>query len=177
MTKLRDGKASIKITMGGFNSSIILKEKEELQVLLPNVALREARSVRTTSGGYAGPSFRVTKGVYFRTGAFGAQSQSHDELKELDQGRLTLTNKRFIFTGAVRSSEISLSKIVSMEPYTDGIAIETSGHSKTQYSVWKDLNNVTLTVDVDGRKYQEPFTGLTLKYIIEGTIKRESDKK
>ena len=61
MTKLRDGKASIKITMGGFNSSIILKEKEELQVLLPNVALREARSVRTTSGGYAEPSFRVLK--------------------------------------------------------------------------------------------------------------------
>jgi hypothetical protein len=177
MTKLRDGKASLNITMGGFNSSVILKAKEELLVLLPDVALREARSVRTTSGGYAGPSFKVAKGIYFRTGAFGAQSQSHDELKELDHGRLTLTNKRFIFTGAVRSSEISLPKIVAMEPYTDGIAIEISGHSKTQYFVWKDLNHVNLTIDVDGRKYQEPFTGLTLKYIIEGTINRESIKK
>lgn len=177
MTKLRDGKASIKITMGGFSPSIILKQKEEVQVLLPDVALREARSVRTTSGGYAGPSFKVAKGVYFRTGAFGAQSQSHDELKELDQGRLTLTNKRFIFTGSVRSSEISLSKIIAMEPYTDGIAIEISGRSKTQYFVWKDFNNVNLTIDVDGREYQEPFTGLTLKYIIEGTVNREANKR
>jgi hypothetical protein len=177
MTNLKEGKVSVKLSIQGGSSSIILKEKEELQLMLPNVVLREARSVRTSSGGYAGPSFRVAKGVYFRTGAFSAQSESHDVLKELDRGRLTLTNKRLIFTGAMRSSEITLSKIVAIEPYSDGIVVRASGHSKIQYFIWKELKEITITLTINERSYHEPFTGLMLKYMIEGNINRESIKE
>jgi hypothetical protein len=79
------------------NSPVLLKRKEELQVVLPNMALWEPRSVRQSTGGYGGPSFRVTRGVYGRMGAFKAQSESHEELKAIDQGAFTLTNKRLIF--------------------------------------------------------------------------------
>jgi hypothetical protein len=176
MTDLREGKVSVKFRIEGGSSSVILKDKEELLIMLPNIALREARSVRDTSGGYAGPSFRIAKGVSFRVGAFGAQSESHDELKQVDRGTLTLTNKRLIFTGEKRSSEINLSKIISIEPYSDGIALKTSGRSKVQYFVGIDLNQISTTVTINERSYSEPFTGLMLKYIIEGIIKREGTK-
>lgn len=89
----------------------------------PNISLWESRAVRKTSGGYGGPSFRVAKGVYFRVGGFQAKSESHDELKNIDLGELTLTNKRLVFSGAKRSVNIDIRKIISIEPYSDGIAL------------------------------------------------------
>lgn len=173
MTDLKEGKVSIKFRIEGGSSSVILKEKEELQMVLPNVALWEPRKVTTTVGGYGGPSFRIAKGVYWRVGAFGAQSQSHEELKELDRGKLTLTNKRLIFAGTKRSNEINLAKIISIEPYSDGIAVRATGKSKIQYFVGVDPKRISTTVTINERSYPEPFTGLMLKYMIEGLVKRQ----
>jgi hypothetical protein len=173
MTSLKEGKTSIKFIMESGSSQVILKENEELQMVLPKIRLWESRTVTTSTGGYGGPSFRVAKGVYFRVGAFGAQSQSHEELKEVDQGLLTLTNKRLLFTGAKRTSEYNLAKIISIEPYKDGIAVRTSGRSKVQYFIGIDPRPISTEVTINGRKYSEPFSGLMLKYMIEGLIKRQ----
>jgi len=172
-TALKEG--SIPIKMLGGSSPIILKQKEELQVVLPNVALWEPRKVTRTVGGYGGPSFRIAKGVYWRVGAFGAESRSHEELKELDRGALTLTNKRLVFSGAIRTVDINLPKILSIEPYSDGVAVRSSGRQKTQYFVGIDPKRVSATVSVNDRKYEEPFTGLMLQYLIEGLIKRNEE--
>jgi hypothetical protein len=172
MTDLKEGKVSIKFRIEGGSSSVILKEKEELQILLPGVALWEPRKVTTTVGGYGGPSFRIAKGVYWRVGAFGAESQSREELKELDRGKLSFTNKRLIFAGTKRISEINLAKIISIEPYSDGIAVRASGKSKIQYFVGINSKQISTTITINERSYQEPFTGLMLKYMIEGLIRR-----
>jgi hypothetical protein len=171
LTALKDGKVSIKMMYA--DSPVLLKRKEELQVVLPNMALWEPRSVRQSVGGYGGPSFRIAKGVSWRLGAFGARSESHEELKAIDQGRFTLTNKRLIFSGAKRTVDISLNKIISIEPYSDGIAVRTSGRQKTQYFVGIDPKRATATVTIDDRVYQEPFTGLMLQYLIEGLAKQQ----
>jgi len=173
LTALKEG--SIPIKMLGGSSPIILKQKEELQVVLPNMALWEARSVRQSVGGYGGPSFRIAKGISWRLGAFGAQSESHEELKAIDQGRFTLTNKRLVFSGAKRTVDINLNKILSIEPYSDGVAVRSSGRQKTQYFVGIDPKRVSVTVSVNDRKYEEPFTGLMLQYLIEGLIKRNEE--
>jgi hypothetical protein len=170
LTALKEGKVSIKMICD--SSPLLLKQKEELQVVLPNMALWEPRSVRQSVGGYGGPSFRIAKGVYWRLGAFGSQSESREELKAIDQGRFTLTNKRLIFSGAKRTIDINLNKIISIEPYSDGIAVRTSGRQKTQYFVSVDPERVRTTVTIDGREYKEPFTGLMLKYLIEGLVKQ-----
>jgi hypothetical protein len=171
MIGFKEGKVSIKFQIEGRGSSVILKSKEELQLLIPSISLWEARSIRT--GGYRGHSFRVVKGWTYHTGNF--SSQSHDELKELDRGRLTLTNKRLVFTGARRSVEINLAKINSIEPYTDGISVITSGRAKAQYFAGINLKQLTTTITVNGKDYDEPFTGLMLKYMIEGLIKRGAE--
>ena len=175
VTSLREGKVSIKLQIEGGSSSVILRENEELRMVLPNMALLEARRITTTTGGYGGPSVRVAKGVYLRGGAFGSESQSHDKLKEIDKGRLTLTNKRLIFTGAKRTSEIGLAKIISIETYSDGIAVEASGRSKTQCFVGLGPNRIPTNFTINERSYSEPFTGLTLKYMIEGLVKQQEE--
>jgi len=171
MAALKDGEISINLIYD--SSSVLLKRKEELQVVLPNMALWEPRSVRQSVGGYGGPSFRIAKGVSWRLGAFRAQSESHEELRTIDQGRFTLTNKRLVFSGAKRTVDINLNKIVSIEPYSDGIAVRTSGRQKTQYFVGIDPKQVTATITVNDRAYEEPFDGLMLKYLIEGLVKQQ----
>ena len=171
MTALKEGEVSINMIYD--SSSVLLKRKEELQVVLPNMALWEPRSVRQSVGGYGGPSFRIAKGIYWRLGAFKARSESHEELRTIDQGRFTLTNKRLIFSGAKRTVDINLNKVVSIEPYSDGIAVRTSGRQKTQYFVRIDPEQITATITVNDRVYQEPFDGLMLKYLIEGLVKQQ----
>ena len=167
MIQLKEG--NIPIRMGG-EAPIILKKKEDLIFALPNTSLWEPRAVRRTTGGYGGPSFRVAKGVYFRVGGFRAQSESHKELRTIDQGALTLTNKRLVFSGAKRTINIDLRKIISVEPYSDGIALRREGKQKTQY--FTDIDQAELTITVGNRVYREQFSGLILMYLIEGLTKQ-----
>jgi hypothetical protein len=169
MGKLKEGTIPIQI-MGG-EAPIIIKKDEELQLTLPSIVLREPRAVRQSSGGYGGPSFRVAKGLYFRVGAFGSTSESHEEMRDIDQGTFSLTNKRVVFSGSKRTIEIPLKKIISMEPYSDGIAIRRSGKEKTQYFI--GVNCAGLTITVDDRIYKESLSGLILMHLIEGFAKRE----
>jgi hypothetical protein len=171
MTSLKEGEVAIKMICG--SSPVLLKRKEELHVVLPNMSLWEPRSVRQSTGGYGGPSFRIAKGVSWRLGAFKAQSESHEELRAIDQGIFTLTNKRLVFSGSKRTADINLAKIVSIEPYSDGIAVRTSGRQKTQYFVGIDPRQVSTTVIINDRAYEEPFTGLMLQYLIEGLVKQQ----
>jgi hypothetical protein len=163
MTQLKEG--NIPIRFGG-QSPIILKKKEELIFALPNISLLEPRAVRT--GGYGGPSVRLAKGLYFRVGGF--KAESHEEVRNIDQGTLTLTNKRLVFSGTKRTININLDKVISVEPYSDGIALRRSGKEKTQY--FTNINQSKLTITVSSRVYEESFSGLILMYLIEGLTRQ-----
>ena len=65
----------------------------------------------TRLGAYGGPSFRVAKGVNFRVGGFQARGESHEELRVIDNGDITLTNKRFVFSGSKRSVNFNINKM------------------------------------------------------------------
>jgi hypothetical protein len=148
-------------------SPVILKKNEELILSMPNISLLEPRAVQT--GVYGGPSFRVAKGVYFRVGGF--KAQSHDEIKKIDQGMITLTNTRIVFSGSKRTVNIPLGKIISIEPFSDAIALRREGKEKTQY--FTGINQSTITLSVRDRKYQEPFSGLMFMYMLDGLAKQK----
>ena len=162
MTRVKNGN----VPRLSSESPILLKKNEELILSMSNISLSEPRAVRT--GGYGGPSIRVAKGVYFRVGGF--KAQSHDEIKNVDQGIITLTTTRIVFSGSKRTVNIPLGKVISIEPYSDAIALRREGKEKTQYFV--GINNTILTLSISGRKYAEPFSGLMFKYIIEGLTKQ-----
>lgn len=75
-------------------------------------------------GGYAGPSFRVARGVSFRVGAFKSAPVSTTDYEEDDQGTLYITTQRIAFTGQSSTRVIKLKDVVSTEPFSDGIQFD-----------------------------------------------------
>lgn len=78
-------------------------------------------------GGYSGVSIRVAKGVYYRTGAFKGNPVKIEEMKYIDTGLFALTNKHVYFASSNKNFRIQLGKIITMDPYEDGIGFQKDG--------------------------------------------------
>jgi hypothetical protein len=154
-------------------SPVMLQSNEEPRVVLPDIELWEPRSVRRTAGRYAGPSIRIFPGFTWRMGAFAAKGESHEELRKIDTGTLTVTNERVVFTGAMRSTETTIRQIIAVEPLADGIAMKAKRRSKVQYLLGLQPRSFVALNTAEGREYDETFNGLWLASIIEGVIKRQ----
>ena len=165
LTGLQNG--SINITTKDL-SPVILKKNEHLSMVMNNISLQEPRSVRQTRAAYGGPTIRVAKGVSFRMGGAAARSESHEEIKVIDQGSLILTNKRMVFIGSKRTTNIDLKKIMAITAYSDGIESQRENKQKAEYFTGTNKNNLTFTVN--GRQRNMPINGVILKAAIEGTI-------
>ena len=165
LTGLQNG--SLNITTKD-TSPVILKKNEHLSMVMNNISLQEPRSVRQTRAAYGGPTIRVAKGVSFRMGGASARSESHEEIKVIDQGSLILTNKRMVFIGSKRTTNIDLKKIMAITAYSDGIESQRENKQKAEYFTGTNKNNMTFTVN--GRQRNMPINGVILKAAIEGTI-------
>jgi len=130
---------------------IILKKNEVCYAKVQDAQFWEDRAVRKTRGGYGGFNFRVAKGASFHVGKFGATGESHMERRHIDTGNVFVTNKRFVFIGSSKSIDFPLNKVLSVEPFSNGVGIARSNKQKTEYFVG--------------------FYGLIIKAIIEGALK------
>jgi len=75
---------------------------------------------------YGGPTARIKimKGVYYRAGSIGVQRVTSEELQTIDSGQVFITNRRLIFLGRKKNTNIQLNKILSLNPYSDAVGIE-----------------------------------------------------
>jgi hypothetical protein len=106
--------------------SIYLQQNEQCY-FVSGADWLEHRTV-TKRYNYSGPTarIRIMKGVYYRFGSVGIQRSTSEELQLIDSGRIFVTNKRIIFLGNKKSTNIPLNKILSINPYSDGVGIEKS---------------------------------------------------
>jgi len=111
-------------------SSIFLKEGE-FAFLEENTDLRETRAVRIFSGGSRGVGFKVAKGTSIRIGGFSGISESNQEWRTLDTGKLVITNQRLIFNGSKENRSFPIKKILSIETFTNSIKISIDGRAKS----------------------------------------------
>ena len=74
-------------------------------------------------GGSQGVSVRVTKGVYYRVGAFKGHAVEHTESVHIDTGWVFVTNKNIYFAGPKKSLRLPYAKIVSFQSFSDGIGV------------------------------------------------------
>lgn len=112
---------------------IVIQKSELCHIKIANVNWYELRSVRqrVSYSGYS-TSFKIAKGFYLRSGSYRPQSYSVDTMKLIDTGTLYLTNKRIIFTGTKKNSNIRIDKILDFTPYSDGLEIgKDTGKSPT----------------------------------------------
>lgn len=89
----------------------------------------EPRAIREYVRGFSG--FRIMKGVY--VGGSRGRSESHEELRILDYGTLTITNKRLIFMGKFNGHDIKIDNISFMNVHTDGVQVGKTGRQRTLY--------------------------------------------
>lgn len=165
LSGLQNGTIPIKYTGP---SPVILKKDETISFIMENINLQEPRAVRQTHAAYGGPTIRVAKGVSFKLGGASARSESHDEIRPIDQGKLILTTKRLIFIGAKRTLNIDLRKIMAVEAYKDGIESQRENKQKPEYFTGTDKHTITFTIN--GRSGSTPVYGNVLKAAIQGTI-------
>ena len=96
---------------------------ESVVFVLPGVRLLEPRAVRRSRSYYGGPTIRLAKGLSLRLGTGTSQSESSDELRDIDQGTLVLTTKRLTFMGSLRTTNVKLDDVIGIQIYTDGIQV------------------------------------------------------
>lgn len=150
------------------NTNVVLGPNEQFIFGISDVIFSEPRAVRETSGSYGGPSIRVAKGMTWRLGRFKSKSESHEELRNIDTGTLTITSKRLVFSGAVKNISIELKKIVSIDPYEDGISLSKEGKERPAY--FTNVDKQKITAAIQGRSYEIPMDGLILKVLIQKEI-------
>jgi hypothetical protein len=141
---------------GGFDGD------EEVLAVFPDVNLMEQRAVRYSRGAYGGPTIRLAKGLSFRLGGAAGRSESVDELRAIDFGTLVLTSKRLAFLGSMRTNSVDLCDLISLQPYSDGIAVHCERKQKAETYV---LTRPLTIADGGGRGL--PVFGTTMKTAIE----------
>ena len=92
-----------------------------------NATWMEMRT-RTERINYGGPvaSIRIMRGLSYRVGSVKVQRITRNELTQIDEGRVYVTNKRVIFDGSLKNTAFRLSSVLSFSPYSDGVALEKS---------------------------------------------------
>ena len=105
------------------NLPINLQKNEQVVWVFPNSQYWEDKTRRQYVGGYQGASLRVMKGLYYRVGAFKGHPVERTERVQIDSGLVVATNKHIYFAGPRKSVRLAYTKIVSFEPFSDGIGI------------------------------------------------------
>ena len=125
---------------------------ERVLCVLPGVDLLELRAVRRSirrgrsiSGG---PTIRLARGLSIRLGASGStgvsESESFDELRQIDHGTLILTTKRLAFLGALRTNSTDLQDLIGINDAGNGIQVHRERKQKAETYV------LTYPLIVDG---------------------------
>ncbi len=130
------------------NLPINLQKGEQIVWAFSGSEYLEDKIRRQFVGGSQGVSVRVMKGVYYRVGSFKGQAVEHTERVHIDTGLVVVTNKNIYFAGSRKSLRLPYSKIVSFEPFSDGIGVmRDTATAKSQIFVtgdgWFTYNLVT----------------------------------
>lgn len=122
---LRDvmnGEFPERVTVSG-NLPINFQKGEKIIWVFQNTEYLEDKNKRHYVGGSQGVGIRVMKGVYYRVGSFKGEAVNTTERVHVDTGILVLTNKHMYFAGPAKSLRLPYSKIVSFQPFSDGVGV------------------------------------------------------
>lgn len=102
----------------------IILQKREVCYLKQYTKWHEYRA-QTKRVNYGGPTMRIriAKGLYYRAGSLNVQRVSEEVLKLIDVGMIYITNKRLIFAGEKKNTNIRFSRIIDFKGYSNGVDI------------------------------------------------------
>jgi len=93
-------------------------------------------------------SFRVMKGVYYRVGSFKGSPIETTQMLSIGRGILVLTDKTIYYNCQQKSLKIPFKKLISIEPYSDGVGFQKDGASSKPFFLkgmdsWFTYNLIT----------------------------------
>ena len=121
------------------NLPFMLQKAESIIWLFENVDYYQQITKTVYEGRTQGVSFKIAKGIYYRTGAFKGRPVRLDEMKHLATGSVALTNKNIYFASALKNLRIPYNKIITIDQYEDGIGLQKDG-ANTKPQVFKGLD-------------------------------------
>lgn len=116
---------------------IALKRGEAIQWLFNNVTLREPRTSYHYQGGSHGVSIRLMKGVSYRVGSHRGQRISTTEVVTVGSGSMAVSTNAVYFMAGASSKKVSLSGMVSVDAFDDGVIV-TPSRGKQQIYLMSD---------------------------------------
>lgn len=142
-----EGKLPERMKVDG-NLPFNLQKTEKIVWVFQNVNYYEEKTRTRYVGGSQGVSIRIAKGVYYRTGAFKGERVQGSETIHADTGLLGVTNKHIYFAGPSKKFRIAFNKIVSFEPFSDGIGVQRDAQTAKPQSFqtgdgWFTYNLIT----------------------------------
>lgn len=104
---------------------ILFEENEKLIWVFPtNAEYHKLQTKSQSTGGYAGTSLRVAKGLYVRLGNYKGESVKSLETVHLDTGHLAFTDKQIYFYGSNKAFKLPYNRILAVEPLKEGVKIQ-----------------------------------------------------
>jgi len=121
------------------NIPVNLQGGEQIIWLFPKTEYLEDKTRRTYVGGSQGVSLRIMKGLYYRVGGFKGHAIERTERVHVDTGWFVVTTKNVYFAGPAKSFRLPYRKIVSFQPFSDGVGImRDTTNAKAQIFVTGD---------------------------------------
>lgn len=111
----------------GIQAPIFLTRGEVALWCYPAVTMYQEKTQREYVGRTSGYSFRIMKGVTYRTGGFRGHPVEHSYMDNMGTGSLYVTNKNIIYMGQQRSIKVPFTKIIGIQPYSDGMEVQRDG--------------------------------------------------
>lgn len=108
----------------------LLLKAGEIAYLAEEGQLFETVSVRNSNQ----IGVRVAKGVWLGSGT----STSRQEWSLLDDGEVTVTNKRIVFDGSKTNRSVDIAKIISAKPVFGGVEVSLEGRDKSMVLTTKN---------------------------------------
>lgn len=105
------------------NNPIVLEKNDVPIWVFQYIPLLQEKTKKEYVGGSSGVSVRVMKGVYYRTSAFKGYPIETPYLSEIDSGVLLLGLNNLYYSGSNKAFKIPYKKIISFQPYEDGVKI------------------------------------------------------
>lgn len=106
---------------------ILLGKDEAVLWSYDGVTMWQEKIKKEFVGGHSGFTFRIVKGVNYRTGSFKGHPVEHSYMDNAGTGTLYITNKHIIFHSSERSAKIPYKKIIGLNPYQDGMGVQQDG--------------------------------------------------
>ena len=110
-----------------FTVPIMLVSGEYIIWQYPDVTMYQEKITKEWVGRSSGWSYRVCKGVYYRTGGSKGHPVEHSSMENVGVGILVLTNKNIIFYSPQKSSKVPYKKLIGVTPYSDGVELQKDG--------------------------------------------------